>query len=172
MMTDVIKKVYDEMIFTVCLGIEEEYHPLIEQNYFNILMRRYSETDVRLKLNDYSKVYTIVRNIEYKSWVSLSPSAKKFLLIDDPALNEILCISNHGSSLAIQRAKDGSRISTEQANAMIQKMHELYASVHAENRFTAEKHISEGTVDLMFASGQTNGVSLRSRRLLSYGHTF
>lgn len=164
MMLDVIKKVFDEMIFTVCMGIDEEDWPVIREEYHKLLIRRYSETDVELKLNDYDKVYKIVYNIEYKRWTNLSPFIKKNLLIVDNALNNVMCISNLGFDFALKRLKDDSLISAEEADTQINKMNEIYKNVRKENKFTADKYISEGTIDLLFASNQTDAMSLRLSR--------
>ena len=164
MMSDVIKKVYDEMIFTVCMGIAEEEHHLIEEEYQKLLMTRYNESDKRLKLNDYDKIYKIIYNIEYKRWINLSPMIKKNLLIKDTVLDEVVCLSNLGFELARKRIEENAVAEVNYANDMINKMNEMYNSVRDENKFTAEKYISEGTVDFMFASGQTEGMSLRMGR--------
>ena len=164
MMLDVIKNVYDEMIFTVCMGIAEEDHHLIKEEYQKLLMIRYNESDKRLKLNDYDKIYKIIYNIEYKRWINLSPMIKKNLLIKDTVLDEVICLSNLGFECARKRLEENVVVEVDYANNMINKMNEMCEKVRDENKYTAERYVSEGTVDFLFASGQVDGMSMRMGR--------
>lgn len=164
MMLDVIKNVYEKMISIVCMGIDEKDHPLIREEYQNLLVERYKESDSRLKNIDYDKLYKVIYNIEYKRWNNLSPMIKKNLLINDTVLDEVICLSNLGFECARKRLEENVVVEVDYANNMINKMNEMCEKVRDENKYTAERYVSEGTVDFLFASGQVDGMSMRMGR--------
>ena len=164
MMLEVINKVFDKMVVTICSGIDENDCPTIKEEYKNLLHRRYSDSDVMLKINDYDRLFKIIYSIEYKEWVNHSPNIKKGLLIQDEALNQIMDISNTGFNLALKKFNDNTLESVKNVNEEIEKMNKLYDQVRDENKWNAEKYISEGTVDFLYASGQSEAMSLRMGR--------
>lgn len=164
MMKDVIKKVLDRMIPVVCEGIEEKDIDDIKESYIKKITDRYSNIDVRLKLNDYDKILKIICDMEYKEWSKLSPNMKKSLLIFDLALNKIIDISNTGLELARKKIENNAVITEEYAEEQIKKMNEFLGEVREENKIVAMNYISEGTVDFTFATGKTEYMSLRIGR--------
>lgn len=164
MMKDVIKKVLDKMIPVVCEGIEEKDIDDIKESYIKKITDRYSNIDVRLKLNDYDKIFKIICDMEYREWSKLSPNMKKSLLIFDLALNKIIDISNTGLELARKKIENNSVISEEYAEEQIKKMNGFLDEVREENKIIAMNYISEGTVDFTFASAKTEYMSFRVGR--------
>ena len=160
---DIINKIYDNMIGVILVGMEEENYNEVSNEYKRILLNRYSSISINGR--DPEELYDKILKIEYDEWQPMAPPMKSHILIKDKSLDQIIDIANGAYKAAKERLYDGKTISTEVADSNKTKMEELYNDVKEYNKALADWHISEGTMDLEYASGRTENTSLRIGRM-------
>lgn len=156
---DVIQKLYYNLINVISNDFEESDKKEIQVEYMKILNNRYSE--LLFNTTEYEKLYEKLFKIEYNEWSNLSLDMKKHILLKDSALDEIINITSEAFKFAKERLNKNTLISTEIAEQYISRLSELYDSVKDYNKQLANWHISEGTLDLKYSSGQTENMSMR-----------
>ena len=154
---EMLNKIYSNIINIILKDFEEEEKILVQQEYIRILKNRYSN----LNITNYEKVYEKLYKLEYNEWNNLSINAKKQILLKDEVLDEIKNISSKAYENAKERLKNNKSISKEEAEQSINKLNELLTFVKEYNKDLARWHISEGIMDLKYASLQTNNTSMR-----------
>lgn len=163
-MTDinqVIEKVYFEMIGIVVDGFEEFEIEDAKKEYFRILNNRCSNLNKNINISDYNLLYEKMLKLEMKEWGELAPGVRKHLLLKDKALEGIISIASSAYNYAKERLNESKLIPVELAEENINNMLLLKNNVKEYNIHLAEWHISEGTMDLKYSSGQTDNMSLR-----------
>lgn len=156
---DVIQKLYYNLINMISNNFEESDKREIQVEYMKILNNRYSE--LAINTTEYEKLYEKLFKLEYNEWSNLSLDMKKHVLLKDSALDEIINIASAAFNFAKERLNKNILISTEIAEQYISRLSELYDSVKDYNKQLANWHISEGTLDLKYSSGQTENMSMR-----------
>ncbi len=156
---DVIKRVYEKVSPLMCQNLNEEEVSIVRGEYMGILQHRYANLQVDpSRLED---IYTRIAKLEYDEWVSISPDMIRHLLFQDKALNRIIDITNGAFKKAQVRLQQNITISAEEADKLIEQAESLLEQVADYNKELAKWHLSEGIMDLKYASGQTALTSLR-----------
>ena len=156
---ELIKKLYDNLIDIVLNGFEEEFYQLVKKEYLNILNTRYLKYDNNIK--NFESVYEAFYKIEYIEWSSMPLNMKKNLFLKDDYLNKIIDITSKAYKYAKERLYNNKMISIEEAKNLTTELEKLLENVQKYNIDIAKWYISEGVMDLQYASGQTNNTSLR-----------
>ena len=172
-MTDeAIKKIYDNTINIVLNEIDEESKESISYFYYEYLNEIYKKIDI--KNINIEKAIQIFSNLELLKWKNMSAIVKKMELIKDEALDNIRAISSIALNFAKQKVETRNRneentcdtLDKEKADKYIQKLNTYLSQVKDYNKQLANYYVSEGIMDLNFASGKTNYTSLRIGRII------
>ena len=86
---------------------------------------------------------------------------KKNILIKDSALNKIIDLSSFAFKCAEDRLVNNIFITKQLCDECILKFNDLYNDVKSFNKNLAMWYVSQATVDLTYASNQTDGMSDR-----------
>lgn len=169
-MERVIAVLYTNLLPIIIKDFESNDIEIVKQQYYTILKNRYLNIEENLKkaniqFYNFEEIYETLYEKEYNEWINLPLSMKKHYLLKDNALIEINNIANQAYKYAQNRLNNNIIINKELANQYIEKLHELSKLVKDYNKELANWHISEGTMDLMYSSGQTDNMSLRIGRL-------
>jgi hypothetical protein len=154
-----IGNIYTNVINIILNSFENEYQDIVKSKYYKILMKRYSSLDINQ--DNYDKLYNRFLKLEIEEWSKMPLNTKKNIFIKDVALEEMINISNQAFQYALDRARSAKIISDEIYNKSIDRLKELYMKVKDYNRPLAQWYLSEGTMDLDYASGKTKNTSLR-----------
>lgn len=155
----VIKKIYDSMIKIILRDIEPDYVEAICRKYMDTLVKRYSDIEFDVENIDY--VYKDLFEIEYIEWANMSADMKKHIFLTDVALNKIIDLASEAFKYAKDRLNNNAVISKELADEYILKLKNLLNEVEDFNKNLAMWYISEASVDLDYASNQTENMSTR-----------
>lgn len=172
-MTDeTIKKIYANTVKFVLNGIDEESKELISYYYFSYLYKIYKNFDI--KNRNVEKVIQIFSNLEISKWQNMNAIAKKEELIKDNAFESIKAIS--GIALDYAKQKINTRdinnenmqdtLDRKKADEYINELNAYLQQVKDFNKQIAIYYVSEGIMDLDFASGKTKNTSLRIGRII------
>lgn len=165
-MEEIINKLSIDIDPIICDGIEEKDWSIVRKEYNRILHNRYSEIDQKLNTDDYEYLYNSLYESEYEEWSNISLPMKKNLLIPDLALEDIIDISNKSFEYAKEKFLHGKFITEEIADAYITKLNSFFTQVYDHNKTQANWNIKEATIDLMYASNQSDNVSTRISHLI------
>jgi hypothetical protein len=157
-----IQAIYDSMIEIVMNGMDKNDRELIEKKYREILNNRYSELDINA--SNYDKLYNLFLRRETREWTDFSLNERKNIFIGDPALEEIISLSNQAFEYAWERLTNSSVIPVKVCNDSIKRMNELSSQVKDFNKKLSLWYLSEGGVDFTYASGMSENTSLRLGR--------
>lgn len=148
----IIKDIDTESIDIILDG----YRKYLENNYKNVLVN--SDSD--------EKKIRIISQIETENFNTMSANSKKYKLIRDENLEKLTSLSLSGKSYALNKIEENEKISAEFANKRISEMQELFDNLYEYSKENANWLLSEGIMDYLFASDQTEN---RSIRVGSYG---
>ena len=157
---DIIQKLYDNLVNVVTEGFEEQEKIFVKEEFLRVIKNRYSRL-TEITINDYNTLYEKLFKLQYEEWSNLSIDMKKHILLKDNALDEIINIASNAYKFAKERLNNNVLILPELAEQYIAKLNELYELVKDYNKQLANWHISEGTMDLKYSSGQTESMSMR-----------
>ena len=157
---ELINRLYEENLPVVLDGIQDEYKEEVKVNYKKDLEDRFLEDYKDFKELD--KLYEILSRAEGNSWKNSDVNYKLYLLINDDALNKLSDLSSYGATKAIERQNNDTLISEEDANKDIKEMEKLLDEVKPFNKELAEELFSDGKLDYLNASNQTEYHSLRT----------
>lgn len=161
-MEELIKTLYDNLINIVLTDIDVSYHEVVKVNYMNYLKNQYFEAYKDFKdLNVLGQ--TLIR-FEKLKWLDKNSDMKLNLLIEDEFLNKISVISSKAFDYANERKASGKLIDESVAENLINEMKQYFQKVLDFNKNFAQWCISDGIVDLIYASGKSNNTSLRMGR--------
>ena len=165
MTEEIIKKIYKNTISTVLENIDSEVVNDLCAAYYEYLLRNYSNFDTKGKNEE--EVITIFSQLEKSKWSNMNSGMKKSELLKDEAFEHIKYISGMGLKYAQERVvKNSVVLDAETADKYIDLLNEYLPKVQKFNVFIAQNYVSEGIMDLQFASGKTNDMSLRIGRMI------
>jgi len=159
----VINKIYNNMIKIILSDIESDYHEVVCQKYMETLMNRYSDID--FDEGSIGEVYNFLYQMEYNEWNSMPAAVKKHSFMKDDVLNKIIDLASIAFKYAKDKLDNNVVISKQLANEYILNLNSLYNDVEDFNKNLAMWYISEATVDLDYASNQTDSMSSRISRM-------
>lgn len=163
--------VYNNTINSVLYKIDEKYKSEVKLAYMNYLMKLYSNFNFDLYRRSLEEKISIISNLQKFKWQYLNTDIKLSILLDDSAFENLKRISNKGFELAkLMLAKNLSLddktllqpvISEKEAQENIEKLNIYYNQVRVFNKNLSSQYVSEGSLDLQYASGITENMSLR-----------
>lgn len=165
-MEEAIERIYNHVINIVIDGLEQENIEIAKEEYKRQLKEYILTMESEIKkykfiINDYEQLYNGILKSEEEKWSNLPIGIKKNKLLKDEALNEIINISSEGYKKAEERLYNNKFTPIEYSEEKIKKLKELRELVKEYNKALSDWYISEGTMDLKYASGQTENTSLR-----------
>ncbi len=167
-----IKKMYANTINVVLDGIDEESINLIKNAYYTYLYDNYRNFDIGNR--NIENVIKIFSDLEITKWKDMSIIDRKTVLLSDEVLDDIKFISSLAFKLAEQKVNSRdvngenmqNTLDEGTANKYIEALNTYLSQVQDFNKQVAEYFVSEGIVDLQFASGITSNMSLRIGRII------
>ena len=155
MNNEIIKILYEKLINIVLNGLNEEEKNIGGQEYYNILINRYSDKEID------EKIFQKIINMEYNEWINIDIDMKKHILLKDKALEEIINLTSKAFKVAQDRLIKNIIIPQQEAEQNIMRIEELYPLVKEYNQQLAKWHMSEGIMDYNYACGKTDNMSMR-----------
>ena len=155
-MKNLVNNIYEKLKDVIIEGIEPEKKDLVLKEYYRILNVRYSEYEGKFNETQYNRIC----ELEMMQWQRLNAVSKKKILIKDDIFESIKSISNEALEFALK--KEEQIIPLGLANNNIDLLKQLLDRVNDENKEEATKLVSEGILDLKYASGQSELYSLRT----------
>lgn len=161
-----IKNIYDKISVLIIRNVNEKFHNELLKSYLDYLIECYSkyefeENNIDLYLNAFIE-------LEISKWEDLSEEEKLILLLKDESLEKIRELSGRGYDYAINKitnSESNGNLDINTANTYIKNLEELLPLVREHNAALAANLVSEGILDYLFASTDTNNTSLRIGRL-------
>lgn len=164
MNNELIKRIYDSIINYVLSDIEEENKSEISDEYMKYLSRSYS--NLNISEENFDKICDAFIKRETNRWKNRPENYKKSQLLKDENLNRIREISLTALDYAKKRLFDHTiQLEEVEAKGLIEQMEKCIKLVKPFNMNLAKTYISEGTIDLLYASGKTEYTSLRIGRM-------
>lgn len=164
--TELINKIFNNTISSVIKDIDEKYIQEITIGYKDYLNRLYSNFD-RKGLTE-EKLEEVFTKLEKTAWESSNSKIKLSRLLKDEAFSKIKFISNTGYEYAMHMLENKNKsndalpvITEEVCNKSISMMSELLPNVREFNVESAKMYVSEGTLDYIYASENTEFYSFR-----------
>lgn len=161
-----IKNIYNKISFLIIKNVNEKFHNEILKSYLDYLIECYSEYE--FEENNMDLYLDAFIELEISKWEDLSEEEKLILLLKDEALEKIQKISSNGYDHAINKitnSESDGTLDINVANTYIKNLEELLPLVREHNAALAANLVSEGILDYLFASTDTNNTSLRIGRL-------
>ncbi len=167
---EVIKKIYDKTKDVVINFVDEELQFLLENAYYEYLVENYGNFDLQEKnIDDVVKIFA---DLEISKWSNMSIDNRKSELLKDEAFENLRYISNVALKYAEQKVNSRdingenmqNTLDEETANKYIEALNTYLPQVQDFNKQIADYFVSEGIMDLEFACGRTNYMSLRIGR--------
>ena len=155
----VINQVYQRTFNVVVDGFDENEKLMASNEYLKNLKNKYLDLGPITE-----KYFERILMLEYNEWKELSLNIRKQMLLKDNALEEIINLTGEGQKWAQERVDNNTLISGEIAEKYINRIEELLPLVQEYNKQLAGWYISEGIMDLIYASGQTDNTSFRIGR--------
>lgn len=147
----------EKILPTVISNVEDDYKNVIEKYYKMYFVDSYGSL---FNENKNINVERII-SLEINSWKNRTSNEKKFLLIPDKALQEILSISNSAMSKAIDRIQNNVIITEDEFNSCYSKLYDNLKEVLEFNKEVAEVNLADAELDLKFAAGLSDVTSIR-----------
>lgn len=159
MQQNIIKEVFKNTINIVLIDVPDDLKKEFYESYYRYLITRYLKND--LKQQD---VESIV-NFEIRHWKRADCELKLHRILEDKAYDVISKVSSNAFDLAYKRLKDEQILIDEKtANNYIKILEDNLDKVRSFNVERVKMVVSEGIMDLLYASGQTEDTSLRIGR--------
>lgn len=156
---NIITYIYNNMIGIVLRGFESTYVNIVSKKYMDILINRYS--DIQFDIKNINDVCKDLFELEYDEWNAMPIDVKKHILVDDLALEKIIDLSSEALKYAKNKLYNNIVVSKDVTDEIILKLNLCYNNVADFNKDLAMWYISESTVDLDYASGQSENTSMR-----------
>ncbi len=167
-----IEKIYSETIGTVLNNTNKELNDELSKSYKEYLLNIYFPKDFNNDRLSTNEILQRIIDIEISRWKDLSEYEKMQRLIKDDAFKKIIEISNKAYELAKTKLYNSTfgqnidyiPIGVKEANDSIEELEELFKKIKNFNYEEAQTLVSEGIMDFLYVSGQTEGRSIRLGR--------
>ena len=159
MSIDLVSDIYSATIINLLSGIEPSEAEEITKLYQEYLQERYGRFEIYLK--NYENVSNTYISNENERWLGMSSDEKKSYLYTDKNLEKLGELSGKAEEYARKRIQNDSKISVCKAKSLLKQMERHYKKVLSFNKELAMQYLSEGSVDCLYASNQSNYSSIR-----------
>ncbi len=164
--SELINKIFDNTISSVMKDIDEKYREEVIIEYKDYLNGLYSNFDRKGLTQE--KLEEVFTKLEKSVWESSNVKTKLSRLLKDDVFSRIRSISNTGYEYAMHMLENKNKsndalpvITEEVCNKSISMMSELLPKVREFNVESAKMYVSEGTLDYIYASENTEFYSFR-----------
>lgn len=165
-----ITSIYNNTINVLLEGISDENKKELIYGYKEYLVRVYR--------NYYNSKYPVTEliklfsNLEISKWKNATPDERMIYFLKDQALDEVRRISYDGYKYALKRistvhpggnqTESPITLDVMTANKSIEMLKEYLPKIRSFNKNIAIQYVSEGSIDFLYASGQTDCLSFRT----------
>lgn len=171
-----INEIYNKTIDVVLNNTKSKNKQILQKGYKQYLINNYGYIDLNeapynnRPINELIDTYS---KLEITGWKDTLEDEKISHFIPDEAYDEIYKISSTAYNYAEQRVIEQdsnykSKITMEEVNKIIEKLGSLQEKLQDFNKERAKTLISETIMELLYASNQTDDMSLRLAR--EYNH--
>ena len=160
-----MKRIFENAIPKILFDANSEEKDEMRKSLEDKLSYIYKDSIKHLVINGIEEDIEILLEQIVSKWNKKTIEEKRMELLRDIPAENIISISNKAWDMAVQRIKTGKIIDDENLyNQMIETFEKNKNNVKEFNIIKVKECISEGILDLKFAYGKTENMSLRVGR--------
>jgi hypothetical protein len=168
-MENMLKQLYQEMIERLNLRVRKEDEAVIQDMYQKYLDMKYKPLIDALKKETESddQVYKTLLAMEKNKWKGMPGTYVYSVLLPDAAFSELQRLSSLAQKKAVDKKKTGKMDENDYTyDVFNQSVEKCMADIKDYNQESAKKLLSEILLDIRYAYGKSDVMSLRLVRVV------